>query len=174
MNEHQEKTKHQKPSEKHGGCGCEDGGGGCATGLEAQILEARAAAAQNLELAKYKQAELENYIKRQREATANAFNDGKILVVMGVLPVLDSFSDAIKLMGDDKCREGVEILYRKFESILESLGLEEIKTSVGEAFNPHVHNCAATSENSDNKIKEVWQKGYKLGGRTVRPVTVRL
>jgi len=47
-------------------------------------------------IAQYKAAELENYIKRQRDAVQNAFNDGRIHVLLSILPIGDSLSEAMK------------------------------------------------------------------------------
>ena len=125
-------------------------------------------------IAKYKAAELENYIKRQKDAVSNAFNDGRTHVILSVLPILDNLRDAMNSMKDETDREGVAMLGRKFESILSNLGVEEIVVKKGDVFDPYIHNCAATGESSEKKVVEVWQKGYKFAGRVIRPVTVKI
>ena len=136
-------------------------------------------------VAKYKAAELENYIKRQKDAVSNAFNEGRGQVLAAVLPVLDNFSDALKMAKpkpdgeaahqcNESLRTGIEMLKRKFEGILMGLGMEEIPTGRGDPFDPYIHQCVAAGENTDNKVKEIWQKGYRFAGRVIRPVTVKI
>jgi molecular chaperone GrpE len=131
--------------------------------------------------AKYKAAELDNYIKRHKDAVANAFTDGRAYVISGILPILDSINEAVKTVhnehehaGSESFRQGLEILQRKFQSILESMGVEEIPVKKGDPYDPYIHNCALTSENTANKIVEVWQKGFKYAGRIIRPATVKI
>ena len=127
-----------------------------------------------LNLAKYKAAELENYVKRNKDAVSNSFNDGRIQVVTSFLPIYDSLVEALKTMKDPTAHEGIHILQRKFEGILKSIGVEEIPAAKGDPFDPYVHQCVMASENTENKITEVWQKGYKFAGRVIRPVTVKI
>lgn len=125
-------------------------------------------------LAKYKAAELENYIKRQKDAVQIAFNDGRTNVLMTILPLVDSLYEAIKTVKDENDRKGIEILTSKFEAILTNLGLEEIPVKTGDKFDPYIHTCVTVSEKTDNKIQKVWQKGYRFAGRIIRPTTVSI
>ena len=65
---------------------------------------------------------------------------------MNILPVLDSLTEALKVITGDENREGIEILRRKFESILVSIGLEEIDAKCGTKFDPHVHNSVSVGK----------------------------
>ena len=125
-------------------------------------------------IAKYKAAELDNYIKRQKDAVGNAFNDGRTHAITSILPVLDSISDAVKIVKDENDLAGIKILERKFAGILAGMGLEEIVTKKGDPFDPYIHTCVAAGENTENLVLEVWQKGYKFAGRVIRPVTVKI
>jgi len=156
-------------SKKHkchgcGGCGHHD------VAPEPEIIEAP----DWQSIAKYKAAELDNYIKRTRDAVQGAYNDGRTHVVMMMLPLGDSLGEAIKTVKNDADREGLEILIRKFDGILESLGMEEIKVKVGDKFDPHIHSCISQASDDNNKILEVWQKGYRFGGRVIRPAMVKI
>lgn len=126
-------------------------------------------------IAKYKAAELENYIKRTKDSVQSAFNDGKTHVVMQILPLGDSLIEAQKTIKSEADRKGIEILSRKFESLLTQMGLEEIKVSVGDTFDPFIHQSITQAESgSKNKIVEVYNKGYKFAGKVIRPATVRI
>ena len=125
-------------------------------------------------IAKYKAAELDNYIKRTKDAIQNAFNDGRTHVLMTILPISDSLGEAIKSVQNPDDKKGLEILTRKFDEILQGLGLEEIPVKVGDIFDPYIHACITSPSDNNNKILEVWQKGYKFAGRVIRPATVRI
>jgi molecular chaperone GrpE len=149
------------------------------TRLNEVILErdsAKKLADENLNLAKYQKAELENFRKHNAEAVANAFRDGQSYVVETLMPVYDGAVEAGKKIKDPADKEGFEIIQRKLDDIFERLGIEKIKT-VGEKFNPHLHNSAAV-EKVDGKeagiVLEEWQKGFTFGGRTLRPATVKV
>ena len=160
----------QKKSSKAKGCGC---GGECGS-MELELESAKKQAEDNLNLAKYQKAEFENYKKRHAENTASAFVDGKMYAIINVLPLLDNLAEALKSIQNPADREGMEILYRKFESILSGMGLEEIK-AVGEVFSPHLHNCIsrdAETGKPSNTVTQEWQKGYKFAGKVIRPTTV--
>jgi molecular chaperone GrpE len=131
--------------------------------------------------AKYKAAELENYIKRHKDAVSNAFTDGRAHVISCILPILDSLNEAVKTARKEKewgntelFRQGLEVLQRKFESILETLGVEEISVKKGDPYDPYIHNCASAREHTNNTVVEVWQKGFKFAGKVIRPVTVKI
>jgi len=125
-------------------------------------------------IAKYKAAELDNYIKRTKDAVQNAFNDGRIHVLMTILPIGDSLGEALKTVQNKDDRKGLEILLSKFEGTLTALGMEELPVKIGDAFDPHIHQSITECECGENKIAEIYQKGYKFAGRIIRPAMVRV
>jgi len=125
-------------------------------------------------IAKYKAAELENYIKRQKDAVQNAYNDGRINTLMKLLPLNDTITTAVNSFRDESVKQGLNMLIRKFESIIADLGVEEIAVSVGDTFDPYIHECVNNSEVQSNTVSEVYQKGYKFAGRIIRPAMVKI
>ena len=149
-------------------CSCKD-----ITKLEVEIESLRKQAHDNLERAKYERAELENFRKRNAENASKAYIDGQASVVKQILPIGDSLKEALKSIGD--CG-GIEILLRKFDEVLTSLGVEEIP-ACGEPFDPNVHNAVSVEQKENVKpdtVLEVWQRGYKLNGKVLRPSTVKV
>ena len=143
--------------------------------MKLRLEEAAATADENMNLAKYYKAEFENFKKRNADALSNARNDGRASVVMQILPLMDALYEGLKSM-DDKGKEGIEILIRKFRGVLETLGVEEFD-SVGEPFDPHLHNAVATGSDDSkppDTVLEEWQKGYKMNGKIIRPATVKV
>ena len=77
---------------------------------------------------------------------------------------------------DNPIVKGMDMIFRQFEDILKSLSIEVIP-SVGEQFDPEVHNAVmhVEDEESDaNTIVEEFQKGYKMGDKVLRHSMVKV
>ena len=134
--------------------------------------EALKKAEENLTTAKYYKAELENFKKRNEHLASSMYQDGRIHVIISMLPILDSMNDALRTVSDP---EGIEIVVRKFNQVLTDLGIEEIPTDV--PFDPRIHDAVAVQKSEDkppDTILEVWQKGYRVAGKVIRPATVQV
>ena len=70
--------------------------------------------------------------------------------------------------------EGVQLVRQQLVDLLERRGLAEIEAEPGDAFDPHVHEALShePSEHPEGAIAAVWQRGYRLGDRVVRPARV--
>jgi molecular chaperone GrpE len=95
--------------------------------------------------------------------------------VKELLPVLDDLGRALEAAADHeeaKLEEGVRLVHRALESLLERQGLAEIETDG--KFDPHVHEALLTqpSERDEGDVLQVIQKGYKLGDHVLRPARV--
>ncbi len=101
-------------------------------------------------------------------------------VIMEFLPVLDSFdmamgnTDAWNAV-DANWRVGVEYIYNQLKTALENQGVSAIDT-VGSEFDPNLHEPMKTEDTDDatldHKVKQIIQKGYKMGDRVIRPARV--
>jgi len=135
------------------------------------------AAEGNLNLAKWHKAEFENYKKRNLDAIRNAHDDGRMASAKAILPLTDALIEARNTMRDPADVEGLEILIRKFDDIIGGLGLEEIPAGIGTPFDPNLHNAVAVEESSGkapDTIVQIWQKGYTLNNRVIRPTMVKV
>lgn len=119
-----------------------------------------------------------NYQKRAPRQIADSIAYEKEVIVKSLLPALDNFDQAIanmeKGMTLDALQKGVQIVYGHLLDILKTHGVETID-SKGKHFDPSLHQalvqqCHADKENG--VILEEFQKGYKLGGRVIRPAKV--
>ena len=124
---------------------------------------------ERLKLAQYTKAEFENFKKRNVDVAARAYAEGKEAAILEILGIGDSLNDAVKVCEAD--REGMQILVRKFSQAMQSLGVEEIE-SVGKPFDPAVHNAISTGKGEPDVVLEEFQKGYRLGGKLLRPAMV--
>jgi len=87
--------------------------------------------------------------------------------VSQMLGVLDDFLLAYQHLPD----AGLKMAIDRFESVLKTQGLEEIKAK-GEKFNPELMECLQSVEGKDEIVVEVKKRGYLLNGRCLRPAQV--
>jgi molecular chaperone GrpE len=123
------------------------------------------------------QAEFENARKRgERERAENReFVTGS--VVEQFLPVLDNFDLALKATGSaEQLRSGVNLIVKQMEEILSKMQIAAIPT-VGEAFDPRIHEALGTVDRDDmpdQHVAEEVRRGYRLRDRLIRPALVRV
>jgi molecular chaperone GrpE len=124
-------------------------------------------------------ADAENLRRRHQEDIANLKRVVKSGVVRDLLPVIDNFDRSLKhvpkeLVGNDYIK-GVQAVVKQFEKTLAEMGVERIKT-VGEAFDPHLHEAISIEEGDGDVelVSEELQSGYKMGDEVIRHATVRV
>jgi len=145
--------------------------------LKKKLEEKEKQAAEYLEMAQRLKAEFENYRKRTEKEKSEMIDYGQEKVILELLPVIDNFERALMSEGDlTSYKEGVELIYKQFKKILDNLGVEEIKAE-GEIFDPYKHHAVMQDEAEDkkeNEIIEVFQKGYTLKDKVIRPSMVKV
>lgn len=124
-------------------------------------------------------ADSANLRRRHEEEVAQLRTMVKAGVIEELLPVIDNFERALKhvpqeLVGNSYVK-GVEGVVKQFESTLQSMGIEKIKT-VGEPFNPHMHEAVHLEDGDGEQelVSEELQSGYRLGELIIRPATVKV
>jgi molecular chaperone GrpE len=119
-------------------------------------------------------------VRRQHDAQiGNLRNSVKTTVISDLLPVIDNFERALKhvpkdLEGNDFVK-GVQGVVKQFETTLAAMGVERIKT-VGEVFNPQVHEAVSMDEGEGTVevVCEELQPGYQLGDNVIRHAMVKV
>ena len=121
----------------------------------------------------YKQAEFENFRKRTLKEKADLILAGGEKAITAILPVLDDFERALADKSDDAnaIREGMELIFQKFQKTLESLGVKKIETE-GADFNVDYHESIALvpgmGEDKKGKVIDCVQTGYTLNDKVIR------
>jgi len=122
-------------------------------------------------------AEFDNFKKRTLKERIELIKTAGSEVIYSLLPVLDDFNRAIKQMEatNDPMTEGVKLIYQKLVTILENKGLKAMK-SVGEEFNPELHDAiteiTASDESMKGKVLDEIETGYYLNDRIIRHAKV--
>ncbi len=95
--------------------------------------------------------------------------------VKELLNVMDTFERALEApCTDENYKKGVELTFAQIQKAFEKLGVTEI-AALGETFDPNLHNAIKQVDDSEyesDKVCEVFQKGYLLGDRLIRPAMV--
>lgn len=163
----------KKPEEHSCGCGCCE----CEneTGDITEINELKIENAAYLELAQRISAEFDNYKKRNSVLAVQSEQKGIIAVIEKILPCIDAFDNAFKMVKDEASKDGLRLIYDQLNTILKSFNVEEIE-ALNKEFDPNFHNAVFAEEKKgkEGKILEVLQKGYILGDRVIRYSMVKV
>lgn len=120
-------------------------------------------------------AETENVRKRAQIDIANAHKYALESFTEELLPVRDSLEAALNSenLTLDSLKDGVELTLKQLDTAFEKANIKEINP-LGETLDPHKHQAMTTVESDaePNSIVSVFQKGYELNDRLVRPALV--
>jgi molecular chaperone GrpE len=124
-------------------------------------------------------AEFDNYRKRSQAQLGEARVRAQASLVASLLDVLDDFGRVTSTDPEsatvESVLEGVALVQRKLFQLLQDAGLEEIDPT-GEPFDPNVMEAMvrmpAASEEEDDTVEQVFQRGFRFGGHLVRPARV--
>jgi molecular chaperone GrpE len=144
--------------------------------LTADLEAARAEAAEWRDKGMRAQADFENTRKRLEVRHADALLRAGERIVENLLPVLDDLDRAIDHAVADGTDivEGLDAVRRKLLDILAREGCSVVDP-FSEVFDPLKHNAVQTREDlevADHTVVEVFQKGYEMHGRVLRPAMV--
>lgn len=148
--------------------------------VEEQLAAAQAKAAEYLDGWQRERAEFANARKRLEKRRVEAFRDASVDHAAKLLPILDDFDRALANVPSDieanSWYEGIQLVRRKFQSIMEGLKVEPIE-AVGQPFDPNFHEALTLKEadgvESGIVIEELLV-GYRLGDRVIRPSLVNV
>jgi len=124
------------------------------------------------------QADFVNFKRRAEEDKQEQLKFANGRLILKILPIVDEFHMALKQTDSDNIsgswREGFDLIYRKLEQTLESVGVTRIEP-YGMPFDPFEHEALSqleTKEQKEGTILEVIRDGYKLHDKILRPAQV--
>jgi molecular chaperone GrpE len=124
-------------------------------------------------------AEFDNYRKRSQHQLGESSARAQAYLAAEIIDVLDDF-DRVTAIDPDTATlgsvmEGVDLVKRKMRQVLDGAGLEEIDPT-GERFDPNtmeaVLRIPTSSAEEDEKVAQVFQRGYRFRGQLLRPARV--
>ena len=123
-------------------------------------------------------AEFDNFKKRTAKEREDLYSMAVCDTIEKILPIKDNLERATTAAEETESGilNGVKMILKQLEEALEGLGVEKIKT-VGEEFNPELHNAVMHEENeafSENTVSEEMMSGYTCKGRVIRFAMVKV
>ena len=125
------------------------------------------------------QADFINYKRRTEQEKGEQLKFANAILMLKLLPVLDDLERAVDTVQPEMAGlnwvQGIALIERKFRSLLEGEGLVPIP-ALGMPFDPNLHEAVVFEEGDENEpvVVSVFQKGYKLGNRVIRPAMVKV
>lgn len=120
-------------------------------------------------------AEYENYRKRTAKEKTESYNNAASKCIENLLPVIDSFDRSVESdCTDENYKNGMKMIFNQLMDILNKMNVTEVE-SLGAEFDPNVHNAISQQDGTDyasGHVCLVYQKGYKLGDKLIRPAMV--
>lgn len=122
-------------------------------------------------------AEFDNYKKRTIKEKAELILNGSEKTVNAILPVLDDFERALADKAEDAAavREGMQLIFNKFNKTLEGMGVKKIDTD-GKDFDVDFHEAIAmvpgVPDEQKGKVIDCVQTGYMLNEKVIRHAKV--
>jgi len=147
--------------------------------LKQELAEAKSQAHENWDKAVRAQAEMENLKRRTQKDLEDAHKFALTGFAKELLSVMDSLVLGLQAATGDsedvqKFREGSELTLKQLESVFARFKIETIDP-IGQPFNAEFHQAVAVSPDATaepNSVTNVFQKGYSLNGRLLRPAMV--
>jgi len=152
-------------------------------------LEARTKAAERqVQEVQVRFDQLRQQLQRETDETRQRLNRSaderataeKAKFISTLLPVMDDLTRAIQAASGgaprDAILDGIRGIATSFQAALNNAGVEPI-VSVGEEFNPELHEAVDTQETSgdmDGKVIAEYSRGFRMGDRLLRPARVRV
>ena len=125
-----------------------------------------------------KLAEFQNFTKRKENEVAEMRKYASEGIIVKLLDNIDNLERAVDASKEsqnfDSLIEGVNMILNNLKNLLTEEGVEEIEAA-GKEYDPYEHKAMITEnkeELDDNMVVQVFQKGYKMKGKVVRPAMV--
>ena len=121
-------------------------------------------------------ADLENQRKRIARELESARRFANERLLADLLPLFDSMEAGLAAAAQaDPLRAGLELTLRQLHRIAEANGLSEVAPGAGDAFDPERHQAMSVADAPGvppGTVAQVFQKGYVLNERLLRPALV--
>ena len=121
-------------------------------------------------------SEFENFRRRTAKEKLEMVGSANEGLIQMLLPIIDDFERAEKSMSEaediQSVKEGVELIFNKFKSILEQKGVKQIEVDKGSEFDLELHEAItqipAPEDELKGKVVDVVEKGYTLNDKVIR------
>jgi molecular chaperone GrpE len=125
-------------------------------------------------------ADFQNYKKRVEKEKSDIYNYANEKLILDLLPIVDNLERAIQSSNEEgedaSFKKGVDMVLQQFLDVLNKNGAKEIDAK-GQSFDPNYHHAVMQEDHPEyesNTVIEVFQKGYTLNEKVIRPSMVKV
>lgn len=126
-------------------------------------------------------ADFQNYKRRVEKEKSDIYSFANEKLILELLPAVDNLERAVGAIAEEgnndaALTKGIKMILQQLLDTMKNNGLEEIK-ALGQDFDPNLHHAVmqeASDAEEGNKVLEVYQKGYTLNGKVIRPSMVKV
>ncbi|MBR1824395.1 MAG: nucleotide exchange factor GrpE [Ruminococcus sp.] len=120
-------------------------------------------------------AEFDNYRKRTAKEKTETYQNASVQCIEKLLTVIDSFERSLEAdCSDENFKNGMQLIWGQLQNFMTQMNVTEVE-ALGAEFDPNVHNAIQQQDGTDyasNHVCAVFQKGYMLGDKLIRPAMV--
>ena len=120
-------------------------------------------------------AEFDNFRKRTAKEKTETYQNASVQCIEKLLTVIDTFERSLEAdCTDENFKNGMQLIWCQLQNFLTQMNVTEVE-ALGAEFDPNVHNAIQQQEDTDyasNHVCAVFQKGYMLGDKLIRPAMV--
>lgn len=120
-------------------------------------------------------AEYDNFRKRTAREKSDTYANASAKCIEELLPVVDSYERSLEFeCADENFKNGMIMIFNQLKEFLTKMNVTEIE-ALGAEFDPNFHNAIQQmpdTDYADNHICAVFQKGYMMGDKLIRPAMV--
>lgn len=117
-------------------------------------------------------ADFENHRKRTAKERVELFGSANQELMSALLPIVDDFKRALQNLKDEESKEGINLIFGKFENTLKQKGLKPMESTVGKDFDVDtmeaITRIPAPSEDMKGKVVDEIEQGFHLGNKILR------
>lgn len=148
--------------------------------LQSQLAQEQKKAADFEERWKRSFADFQNLKRRTDNERSTLSTEAREKLLVKILPIVDDFERALQNLPENLKSEpwisGVNLIEKKLKTLLDQEGVNEVPSKDAE-FDPRVHEAVGHDDDSTGEkdyVSEVYQKGYRMGDKVIRPAMVRV
>lgn len=120
-------------------------------------------------------AEYDNYRKRTAREKSETYANASAKCIENLLPVIDSYERSLEFeCSDENFKNGMSMIFNQLKEFMTKMNVTELE-ALGAEFDPNFHNAIQQLSGTDyaaNHVCAVYQKGYMLGDKLIRPAMV--
>lgn len=120
-------------------------------------------------------ADYDNYRKRTTKEKTETYLNASAKCIENLLPVIDSFERSLEFeCSGENFRNGIAMIFNQLKEFMTKMNVTEME-ALGAEFDPNFHNAVQQLESDEyegNHVCAVYQKGYMMGDKLIRPAMV--